>query len=67
MAAFLLKQEGKENAFVIDPLRTERKVLSDEALRARLQDMQSAGFTNAATALTKELNHRAKKDTKNVG
>lgn len=66
MAAFLLHQPGKEHAFVVDPLRTERKVLSDEALRARLQDMQSAGFHNAAVAVEKELNHRAKKDMKHV-
>lgn len=62
MADFLIKQPGSNKTFHVDGLRPMRKDLPDEAIRARLQEMQSAGFTHARNALNSKLLHRTKQE-----
>jgi hypothetical protein len=50
----------------VEAFRLPRAALSDEALRARLQDCQTAGLKIATGAVERELAFRQRKDLQHV-
>ena len=67
MADFIVKNPASDKFFPCEHMLPLRKELPDEALRARLQDLQSSRMGFAKTALASELTRREKRDARDAG